>query len=85
MTNTQVPQEQILHEIAKIIEDVAQVPTDEVTMDKSFTDDLEVDSLSLVEIAAQAEDRFEIDVRDEDLANLLTVGDVVDHVHKTRS
>ncbi len=50
--------------------------------EKSFADDLEIDSLSLVEIAVQLEDKYSVKVPDEDLASLRTVGDAVAYVQK---
>jgi acyl carrier protein len=74
--------EEILAGLAEIVEEVAGVETSEVTADKSFVDDLDIDSLSMVEIAVQAEDRFEVKIPDAELANLKTVGDAVAYVSK---
>jgi acyl carrier protein len=74
--------EEILSGLAEIVEEVAGVEADEVTADKSFVDDLDIDSLSMVEIAVQAEDRFEVKIPDAELANLKTVGDAVAYVSK---
>jgi acyl carrier protein len=78
-----VTNEEILDEIAKIVNEVAGVETSEVTAEKSFVDELDIDSLSMVEIAVQVEDRFGVKVPDDVLANLKTVGDAVDYVAKT--
>ena len=75
--------EEILKGLAEIVEEVAGVAADEVTADKSFVDDLDIDSLSMVEIAVQAEDRFGVKIPDDELANLKTVGDAVDYVSKS--
>jgi acyl carrier protein len=75
-------EEEILAGLAEIVEEVAGVEADEVTADKSFVDDLDIDSLSMVEIAVQAEDRFEVKIPDAELANLKTVGDAVSYVAK---
>ncbi|TDP96152.1 acyl carrier protein [Labedaea rhizosphaerae] len=75
--------EEILKGLAEIVEEVAGVAADEVTADKSFVDDLDIDSLSMVEIAVQAEDRFGVKIPDDELANLKTVGDAVDYVAKS--
>ena len=74
--------EEILGVLAEIVNEVAGVETGEITPDKSFVDDLDIDSLSMVEIAVQVEDRFGVKVPDEELANLKTVGDAVDYVAK---
>jgi acyl carrier protein len=78
-----VTNEEILQDIAKIVEEVAGVDPNEITREKSFVDELDIDSLSMVEIAVQVEDRFGVKVPDEVLANLKTVGDAVDYVAKT--
>ena len=75
--------EEILKGLAEIVEEVAGVAADEVTADKSFVDDLDIDSLSMVEIAVQAEDRCGVKIPDDELANLKTVGDAVDYVSKS--
>lgn len=74
--------EEILGVLAEIVNEVAGVETNEITADKSFVDDLDIDSLSMVEIAVQVEDRFGVKVPDDELANLKTVGDAVDYVAK---
>lgn len=81
--NTPVTNEEILGGLAEIVNEVAGVETSEITPDKSFVDDLDIDSLSMVEIAVQVEDRFGVKVPDDELANLKTVGDAVDYVAKT--
>ncbi|MBB5851665.1 acyl carrier protein [Amycolatopsis umgeniensis] len=71
---------EILAGLAEIVEEVAGVAQDDVTADKSFVDDLDIDSLSMVEIAVQAEDKFGVKIPDDELANLKTVGDAVNYV-----
>ncbi len=72
--------EEIRTGLADIVEEVAGVAADDVTDSKSFVDDLDIDSLSMVEIAVQAEDRFGVKIPDDELANLRTVSDAVDYV-----
>jgi acyl carrier protein len=45
-----------------------------------IVDDLDIDSLSMVEIAVQAEDKFGVKIPDDQLAELKTVGDAVDYI-----
>ena len=71
---------EILAGLAEIVEEVAGVAQDDVTIEKSFVDDLDIDSLSMVEIAVQAEDKFGVKIPDDELANLKTVGDAVNYV-----
>jgi acyl carrier protein len=70
----------ILAELAKIVEEVSGVAEADVTAEKAFVDDLDIDSLSMVEIAVQAEDKFGVKIPDEELANLKTVGDAVNYI-----
>lgn len=68
--------------IAEIIEEVVGIEPSEVTLETSFVDDLDIDSLSLVEIAVAAEDKYGVNIPDEDFAGLRTVGDVVAYLQK---
>ena len=72
--------EQIEKELAEIVEEIAGVAAADVTPEKSFVDDLDIDSLSMVEIAVQAEDKFGVKIPDDELANLKTVGDAVNYI-----
>ncbi len=73
-------QEEILAGLSEIIDEIAGVPADEVTPDKTFIDDLDIDSLSMVEIAVSAQDKFGVEIPDDQLKDLKTVQDVVDYV-----
>jgi acyl carrier protein len=77
-----VTQQDILTGLAQIVNEIAGVPVGDVTLDKSFIDDLDVDSLSMVEIATAAEDSFGVRIPDEDLKDLRTVGDAVNYIEK---
>jgi acyl carrier protein len=56
------------------------VEGDQVTDAASFADDLNADSLDLVELIMEMEDRFKVQIPDEDAENIRTVGDAVDYV-----
>jgi acyl carrier protein len=72
--------EEILAGLAEILNEVADVTPEDVTVEKSFTDDLDVDSLSMVEVAMAAEEKFGVKIPDEQLPNLKTVGDAVSYI-----
>ena len=74
--------QEILTGLGEIIDEVAGVPAEEVTPEKSFVDDLDIDSLSMVEIAVAAQDKFGVEIPDEQLKDLTTVQDVVNYVTK---
>lgn len=73
---------EIIAGLAEIVEEVTGIEPSEVTPEKSFVDDLDIDSLSMVEIAVQTEDRYGVEIPDEDLAKLRTVQDAVDYIQK---
>jgi acyl carrier protein len=75
-------QEEIVAGLAEIVNEIAGIPTEDVQLDKSFTDDLDVDSLSMVEVVVAAEERFDVKIPDEDVKNLKTVGDATDYILK---
>ena len=75
-------QQDILNGLAQIVNEIAGVPVGDVTPQKSFIDDLDVDSLSMVEIATAAEDHFGVRIPDDDLKDLRTVGDAVNYIEK---
>jgi acyl carrier protein len=74
--------QEILAGIGEIVEEIAGVPADEVTPSKSFVEDLDIDSLSMVEIAVAAQDKFGVEIPDDQLKDLSTVQDVVNFVSK---
>ena len=75
-------EQEILAGLGEIVEEIAGVPANEVTPSKSFVDDLDIDSLSMVEIAVAAQDNFGVEIPDDQLKDLTTVQDVVNYVSK---
>ncbi|RCV54582.1 acyl carrier protein [Marinitenerispora sediminis] len=75
-------EQEILAGLGEIIDEVAGVPADQVTADKSFVDDLDIDSLSMVEIAVAAQDKFGVEIPDDQLKDLKTVQDVITFIQK---
>jgi acyl carrier protein len=66
--------------LAEIVNEIAGVSAEDVTPDKSFTDDLDIDSLSMVEIVQACEDKFGVSIPDDQVKNLKTVGDAVTYI-----
>ncbi len=77
--------EEIRSGLADIVNEVAGIPADEVQLDKSFTDDLDVDSLSMVEVVVAAEEQFGVKIPDDEVKNLKTVGDAVAYIESNQS
>jgi len=84
MTHTEetMSQPDILQGLASILEEVAGIDPAEVTLEKSFIDDLDVDSLSMVEVVVAAEENFGVKIPDEDVKGLRTVGDAVTYIQR---
>ncbi len=76
---------EIQADLATIVEDIAGVAADDVQPDKSFVDDLDVDSLSMVEIVVAAEEKFGVRIPDDEVKNLKTVGDAVSFIEKAQA
>jgi acyl carrier protein len=74
--------DEIVSGLAEILEEVAGVNPEDVTEDKSFTEDLDVDSLSMVEVVVAAEEKFGVKIPDDEVQNLKTVGDAANFVLK---
>ena len=79
---TEKTQDNTLNELAAILEEVAGVKPEDVTPEKSFVDDLDVDSLSMVEVAMAVEEKFNAKIPDEELSKLKTVGDAVNYIEQ---
>ena len=71
---------EILAGLAEIIAEVSGKPAADVTLDKEFRADLDLDSLSMVEVVVAAEERFGIRIPDADVEGLTKVGDAVDYI-----
>ena len=67
-------------EIRDIIVEQLGVAADEVAETSTFQEDLNADSLDLVELIMEMEDRFKVKIPDEDAEKIVTVGDAVDYV-----
>ena len=63
--------------IKEIISAQLGVNADTITMETSFTDDLGADSLDLVELVMALEEEFDIEMPDDEIENISTVGDAV--------
>jgi acyl carrier protein len=69
-------------DLATIVEEIAGIPASQVQPEKEFIGDLDVDSLSMVEIVVAAEERFGVRIPDDDVKGLRTVGDAVDYIER---
>jgi len=77
--------EEIRTDLADIVNEVTGIPAEDVQLDKSFTDDLDVDSLSMVEVVVAAEEKFSVRIPDDAVKDLKTVGDAVSYIEKAQA
>ena len=73
-------QNEVLAGLAELVNDETGIATDSVQMDKSFTDDLDIDSISMMTIVVNAEDKFGVKIPDDEVKNLITVADAVNYI-----
>jgi acyl carrier protein len=71
---------ELLAGLAEVLEEVAGTPADKVVPTATFDGDLDIDSLTMVEVVVACEERFDVRIPDEALEGLRTVGDAVDHI-----
>jgi acyl carrier protein len=72
--------EEIYGQMKEILVEQLGVDEADVTMEASFQDDLDADSLDLVEMIMEMEDKFSVKISDEEAQKISTVGEAVDFV-----
>ena len=75
-------QQEIYEKLKKIIVDQLGVDETDVTMEASFVDDLNADSLDLVELIMSLEEEFGTEISDEDAEKIRTVNDAVQYIEE---
>jgi acyl carrier protein len=75
-----VSREEILAQLKPVVAEQLGVDESEVREDASFTEDLNADSLDLVELIMSLEEKFGLQISDEDAEKLTTVGEAVDFI-----
>ena len=71
---------ELLAGLASVLEEVAGTPADKVTPEAAFDADLDIDSLTMVEVVVACEERFGVTIPDEALEGMTTVGDAVKYI-----
>ena len=67
----------MLEEIKRVLEEDLFVE-EEISMDSILKDDLHIDSVAAVELSIQLEERYDIDITEQELVKLVTIGDVIE-------
>ncbi len=70
----------MFEKVKEIIARELMAEDEEITLESNIKDDLGADSLSIVDLAMALEDEFGVEIPDEDLENIKTVGDIVDYL-----
>jgi acyl carrier protein len=78
-------EEEIKEKVIKIVSEQMGVDKSEVTMETSFVNDLNADSLDTVELVMEFEDEFELSIPDEDAEKIQTVGKAVEFIGKAQA
>ena len=66
--------------ITEILAEQLDADRDAMTLDTKIADDLGADSLDLVDLLMSVEDEFGIEIPDEDVENIQTIGDIVEYI-----
>jgi acyl carrier protein len=72
--------DEVLAGLAELITDETGIAAEEVALEKSFTDDLDIDSISMMTIVVNAEEKFGVTIPDDEVKNLKLVKDAVDFI-----
>lgn len=70
----------VFEKVRHIVVEQLGVAEDTVTMESSFIEDLNADSLDIVELISAFEQEFDLEISDSEAEKIATVGDAVDHI-----
>ena len=74
----------VFEKIRALLSEQLDIEEDEITMESKLAEDLGADSLDVVDLIMAIEDEFEVEVLDEDIEKVVTVGDMVNYVNENK-
>jgi len=77
-------EQEILSGLAELISTEMEIPAESITAEQSLTDDLKIDSLSMITIVYNAEEKFGVRIPDDEANKLVTVQDAVDYIRNNQ-
>ncbi len=69
-------------EVIKLISEVCEIPEEKISGKSNLTTDLELESLDVVTLVSECEDRYHLTIPDKDIKTLQTVNDIVEYLNK---
>lgn len=72
----------VFDKVKEILVEQLEINEDEITMDSLLVDDLGADSLDAIDIVMSVEDEFKVEVPDEIIEKIATVGDIVNFIEE---
>lgn len=74
-------QEEIYHRVRNILSEELGLDPESIDMDANFIEDLNADSLDIVDLVVELEHEFDLSIPDEEAEKIQTVGDAVNYIH----
>ena len=72
----------MFEKLKELLVEELSIPENEITLDAELKNDLGINSLELAELAMQCEEKFDIEIRDDDVHKFVTIGDIVDYLEE---
>jgi acyl carrier protein len=74
----------MFEEIKATLEEELDVSSELITLDAEFVNDLKLNSLELADLVVLCEDRFGIEIEEEDVHSLITIGDLINYIESKK-
>ena len=72
--------QEVMAKVAEIIADHFDIAKDQVTEQLNLKEDLGADSIAIMEVVLEIEEAFDIEIADEDMEKIQTIGDAIDYL-----